>query len=67
MSRAQIRLALVDAHGFIAHAARNIGMSYATMRDHVRRYELGALLREWRQRRGWRGGRPLGSRTRRTA
>lgn len=57
-SASSIRLALVDACGFICRAAAILGVSVEAVRWHVRRAGLSALLLEWRRAAGWTGGRP---------
>lgn len=63
-SAKSIRLALVDAHGFVCRAAASLGVSVETVRWYVHRTGLSALLLEWRRAAGWTGGRPRLSETR---
>lgn len=58
MTPSRIRLALVDASGFICRAAANLGISRDAVSWYVRRARLSALLSEWRRASGWNGGRP---------
>lgn len=58
VDRREMRLAIVDAKGFVGAAAKRLGVTRSTLVRRLKDAGLDEYAREWRRKTGWRFGRP---------
>jgi DNA-binding NtrC family response regulator len=56
IDRRVLRMAIVDAHGFVQRAAKALGVSRYTITRRLEETGLDAEAEQWRKRTGWRFG-----------
>lgn len=64
VDRRAMRLAIVDANGFVERAAKSLGVTRCTLARRLREAGLDEYAREWRRKTGWRYGRPRAAKAR---